>query len=58
MVKAGTYGGARVKSWDRTWSSFDFQKAHRGGLVLKLRPLVTVAGVSQILFKGSGWPIG
>ena len=32
-------------------------KAHRGGLVLKLRPLVTVAGVSQF-FKGSGWPSG
>ena len=27
------------------------QKAHRGGMVLKLRPLVTVAGASQI-FKG------
>ena len=24
-------------------------KAHRGGMVLKLRPLETVAGVSQIL---------
>ena len=28
----------------------DSQKAHRVGLVLKLRPLVTVAGVSQIFF--------
>ena len=33
-----------------------FKKAHRGGLVLKLRPLVTVAGVSQNL--ESGWPSG
>ena len=49
VVNAGALGGAHVKSWDRTWSSPDFQKAHRGGLVLKLRPLVTVAGVSQIL---------
>ena len=49
MVKAGALGGAHVKSWDGTWSSPDFQKAHRGGLVLKLRPLVTVAGVSQIV---------
>ena len=49
MVKAGALGGAHVKSWDRTWSSSDFQQAHREGLVLKLRPLVTVAGVSQIL---------
>ena len=47
MVKAGALGGAHVKSWDRTWSSPDFPKAHMGGLVLKLRPLVTVAGVSQ-----------
>ena len=50
MVKAGALGSAHVKSWDRTWSSSDFQQAHRGGLVLKLRPLVTVAGVSQIFF--------
>ena len=28
------------------------KKAHRGGLVLKLLPLVTVAGVRQILRKG------
>ena len=49
VFKAGALGGAHVKSWDRTWSSPDFQQAHRGGLVLKLRPLVTVAGVSQIL---------
>ena len=28
----------------------------RGGA--KSRPLVTVAGVSQILKKGSGWPSG
>ena len=46
VVKAGALGGAHVKSWDRTWSSPDFQQAHRGGLVLKLRPLVNVAGVS------------
>ena len=49
MVKAGALGDAHVKSWDRTWSNPGFEKAHRGGLVLKLRPLVTVAGVSQIL---------
>ena len=60
VVKAGALGGAHVKSWDRTWSSPDFQQAHRGGLVLKLRPLVTVAGVSQIFHirRGSGWPSG
>ena len=52
MVKAGALGGAHVKSWDRTWSSSDFQQAHRRGLVLKLRPLVTVAGVSQIVLGG------
>ena len=48
VVKTGALGGAHVKSWDRTWSSLDFQQAQMGGLVLKLRPLVTVAGVSQI----------
>ena len=52
MVKARALGGAHVKSWDRTWSSPNFQQAHRVGLVLKLRPLVTVAGVSQICFRG------
>ena len=56
MVKAGALGDAHVKSWDRTWSNPGFEKAHRVGLVLKLRPLVTVAGVSQIL--GTGWPSG
>jgi len=49
VVKAGALGDAHVKSWDRTWSNPGFEKAHRVGLVLKLRPLVTVAGVSQIL---------
>ena len=49
MVKAGALGDAHVKSWDRTWSNPGFEKARRVGLVLKLRPLVTVAGVSQIL---------
>ena len=49
MVKAGALGDAHVKSWDRTWSNPGFEKSHRVGLVLKLRPLVTVAGVSQIL---------
>ena len=48
MVKAGALGGAHDKSWDRTWSSPDFQQAHRGGL----RPLVTVAGVSPTFFRG------
>ena len=57
VVKAGALGGAHVKSWDRTWSSPDFQKAHRGGSVLKLRPLVTVAGVSQFVLA-AGWPSG
>ena len=51
VVKAGALGDAHVKSWDRTWSNPGFEKAHRVGLVLKLRPLVTVAGVSQN-FKG------
>ena len=49
VVKAGALGDAHVKSWDRTWSNPGFEKAHRVGLALKLRPLVTVAGVSQIL---------
>ena len=48
VVKAGALGDAHVKSWDRIWSNPGFEKAHRVGLVLKLRPLVTVAGVSQI----------
>ena len=48
VVKAGALGDAHVKSWDQTWSNPGFEKAHRVGLVLKLRPLVTVAGVSQI----------
>ena len=48
VVKAGALGDAHVKSWNRTWSNPGFEKAHRVGLVLKLRPLVTVAGVSQI----------
>ena len=49
MVKAGALGGTHdLVAWDRTWSNSDSQKAHRVGLVLKLRPLVTVAGVSQI----------
>ena len=48
VVKAGALGGAHVKSWDQTWSIPDFPHAHREGLVLKIRPLVTVAGVSQI----------
>ena len=49
VVKAGALGGTHDSvAWDRTWSSSDSQKAHRVGLVLKLRPLVTVAGVSQI----------
>ena len=51
MVKAGDLGDSHVKLWDRTWSNPGFEKAHRVGLVLKLRPLVTVAGVSQI-FRG------
>ena len=51
MVKAGSLGDAHDKSRDRTWSNHGFEKAHRVGLVLKLRPLVTVAGVSQI-FRG------
>ena len=50
--KAGALGDAHVKSWDRTWSNPGFEKARRVGLVLKLRPLVTVAGVSQISFFG------
>ena len=53
VVKAGALGDAHVKSWDRTWSNPGFEKAHRVGLVLKLRPLVTVAGVSQI-FRAAG----
>ena len=49
VVKAGALGGTHdYVAWDQTWSNPDSQKAHRGGLVLKLRPLVTVAGVSQI----------
>ena len=52
VVKAGALGGAHVKSWDRTWSSPDFQQAHRGELVLRLRPHVTVAGVSRYLVLG------
>ena len=53
MVKAGALGGTHdYVAWDRTWSSPDSQKAHRGGLVLKSHPLVTVAGVSQILKSG------
>ena len=52
MVKAGALGGTHDSvAWDRTWSSSDSQKAHRVGLVLKLRPLVTVAGVSQIWIR-------
>ena len=47
VVKAGALGDAHVKSWDQTSSNPGFEKAHRVGLVLKLRPLVTVAGVSQ-----------
>ena len=54
MVKAGALGGAHIKSWDRTWSSPDFQQAHRGGLVLKLRPLVTVAGASHFCWGQDG----
>ena len=53
VVKAGALGDAHVKSWDRTWSNPGFEKAHRVGLVLKLRPLVTVAGVSQNLVFNS-----
>ena len=49
MVKAGALGSAHVKSWDRTWSNSDSQKAHRGGLVLKLRPVVTMADIDHIL---------
>ena len=30
------------------------RKVHRGGMVLKSRPLVTVAGVSQILRQQDG----
>ena len=49
VVTAGALGDTLDKAArDRTWSCSDFPKAHRGGLVLKLRPLVTVAGVSQI----------
>ena len=55
MVKAGALGDAHVKSWDRTWSNPGFEIAHRVGLVLKLRPLVTVAGVSQNLKKKREW---
>ena len=50
VVKAGALGDAHVKLWDRTWSNPGFEKAHRVGLVLKLRPVVTVAGVSQNLY--------
>ena len=49
VVKAGALGGTYDKvACDRTWSNSDSQKAHRGRLVLKLRPVVTVAGVSQL----------
>ena len=30
----------------------DHKKAHRGGMVLKLRPLVTVAGIDQDFLFG------
>ena len=52
MVKAGALGDAHVMSWDRTWSNPGFEKAHRVGLVLKLRPVVTMAGIDQILGSG------
>ena len=28
MVKAGAFGGAHVKSWDRTWSNPDFEEVY------------------------------
>ena len=36
----------------------DYKKSPQGRVVPKSRPLVTVAGVSQILYRGSGWPSG
>ena len=50
MVKAGALGGTYdYVAWDQTWSSTDYKEAHRRGMVLKLRPLVTVAGTDQIV---------
>ena len=52
MVKAPSFGGERTKyTPDMPGSNPAAKKVHRGGLVLKSRPLVTVAGVSQI-FEG------
>ena len=56
MVKAGALGGTHdYVAWDRTWSNHDHKNVHRGGMVLKLRPLATVAGIDQI-FTGHGSP--
>jgi hypothetical protein len=49
VVIAGALGGIHdYVAWDRTWSNPDHKPNHRGGMVLKLRPLVTVAGIDQI----------
>ena len=55
MVKAGALGGTHDEvAWDHTWSNPDHKKAHRGGMVLKLRPLVTVAGTNQVVGGPNG----
>ena len=41
-------------AWDQTWLNSDLQKTHSGGLVLKLRPLVTVASVSKTVLGQKG----
>jgi hypothetical protein len=47
---AGALGGTHDEvAWDRTWSNPNHKKAHRGGMVLKLRSLVAVAAIYQML---------
>jgi hypothetical protein len=50
VVKTRALGGTHdLVAWDQTWSNSNHKQAHRGGMVLKLHPLVTLAGIDQFL---------
>jgi hypothetical protein len=67
-----SFKGVRMAEWLRPglWEVFTImlhgiepgqtlitKQTHRGGMVLKLHPYVTEAGIDRI-WKGSGWPSG
>ena len=52
VVKAGALGDAHVKSWDRTWSSPDFEKVHIARCVGFNTSAILYGRRKPILFRG------